>query len=53
MAFFLFSFNGDDNLNISIFSVKSEGRRTIRFRMGHIIRQVSNIKFLDEDSGVR
>ena len=35
MAFFLVSFNGDDNLNISIFSVKSEGPRTIRFRMGH------------------
>ena len=52
MVFFLFSFNGDDNLNISILVRSPKDGELLGLEWG-MIRQVSNIVLPDENSGVR
>ena len=52
MVFFLFSFNGDDNLNISVLVRSPKDGELLGLEWG-MIRQVSNIILPDENSGVR
>ena len=52
MVFFLFSFNGDDNLNISVLVRSQKDGELLGLEWG-MIRQVSNIILPDENSGVR
>ena len=52
MVFFLFSFNGDDNLNISVLVRSPKDGELLGLEWG-MIRQVSNIILADENSGVR
>lgn len=52
MVFFLFSFNGDDNLNISVLARSPKDGELLGLEWG-MIRQVSNIILPDENSGVR